>query len=97
LLVTVKRYECPFCQRRRSAKAATREHIARCWENPETRSCKTCALLDSYEGGDTCFPGRPCDCNDAFARCGAGHQLDIGSQEYPVTGCPDWKPPGGRE
>lgn len=92
--VLVRRFECPFCQRRRSAKSATAEHIGRCWLNPAVRSCKTCAHLDEYEGGPTCFPGRPCDCNDASRRCDAGVQLDGGGfgPGFPVTGCPLWQP-----
>lgn len=45
------RYRCPWCRRSWSARAAAAEHIARCWFNPETRSCKTCdSYVPAYHG-----------------------------------------------
>jgi hypothetical protein len=89
----VRRFECPFCSRRRAAKKAVAEHLGRCWLNPAVRSCKTCAHLDEYDGGDTCFPGRPCDCNAPSRSCRAGVKFEENGlgPDFPVTGCPLWK------
>lgn len=89
--VTVRRYECPFCHRRRSAKKATEDHMGRCWLNPGVRSCKTCAHLTEEPGGEWCIPGRPCNCNDGYRECAAGRVLDDSGTAFPVTGCPLWR------
>jgi hypothetical protein len=84
--VMVRRFECPFCHRRRSSKAATAEHIARCWMNPAARSCKTCAHYEFYRGGAYCV-GTPCNCDPSEELCHAGVDLP---DSMPVTGCPLW-------
>ena len=85
--VTVTRWRCPFCHRSRAHKSTTAEHIARCWLNPAARSCKTCAHYELEPGGESCFPGRPCNCNDGYAECAAG--VDIA--DYSIkNGCPLW-------
>lgn len=38
----VTRYGCPACSKGFASKARARDHIAKCWRNPENRSCKTC-------------------------------------------------------
>jgi hypothetical protein len=92
--VMVQRFECPFCKRRRSAKKAVREHIARCWHNPAARSCKTCAnFTDEPGSGEYCEAGRPCPCNQGYRECRAGVQgVDAGEIK---TGCPLWRPKEG--
>jgi hypothetical protein len=91
LTVTVRRYECPFCHRRRSSRAVTAEHMGRCWLNPDVRSCKTCANFEESYDACGCEPG----CNwgspsgPAPASCAAGRDLPEGA-EFPVTGCPLW-------
>lgn len=48
--VKVTRYRCPHCARSASSKARTREHMARCWRNPDAKGCKTCKHFDdTYE------------------------------------------------
>jgi hypothetical protein len=79
----VVRYRCPYCTRSRSKKAATVEHIARCWHNPETRACKTCV---NYEPADPDgpypeHPGWP-------ATCGVERDITTGI----VSACPLWQP-----
>lgn len=86
--VMVRRWECPFCHRRRSAKAVTAEHIARCWLNPAVRACKTCAHYESWPAGEDCFPGRPCACNAGGQECHAG--VSLPSSGLPVTACLLW-------
>lgn len=86
--VNVVRYRCPHCSRSRAKKKTAQQHIARCWYNPAARGCKTCALYDHFPGGEPCFPGRHCDCNDGHERCGAGLDLEAGLK----TGCPRWAP-----
>jgi hypothetical protein len=92
--VMVRRYRCPFCSRSRSSKAATADHIARCWLNPEVRSCRTCAHLDRDLGGEWCFPGRPCNCNDGGQECRL--DVDLPESGLPVTGCPLWELAAGQ-
>lgn len=84
---TAVRYRCPFCHRSRSSKRATAGHIARCWLNPAVRSCKTCANYRSDPGGEPCFPGRPCNCNDGGEWCEQGQEIPAA---HPFTGCPLW-------
>lgn len=87
--VMVRRFRCPFCSRTHSAARAAREHMGRCWLNPATRSCKTCANWDVEPGGEPCFPGRPCDCNHGYVQCLAGVAgVDRGEIK---TGCPLWR------
>lgn len=84
-VITVKRYVCPHCSRSRSKAAPIVEHIARCWNNPEVRGCKTCLLLEvelpepevGLSGGEFCMA-------DAI-------DLSKGLR----TGCPLWEPKGG--
>lgn len=93
--VMVRRFECPFCKCRRSAKTALREHIGRCWLNPAARACKTCAHWETDPGGEPCFPGRPCGCNHGYTSCAAGvGGVDKGEIR---TGCPLWLPTGKGE
>lgn len=87
--VLVNRWQCPFCRRTRSAKAAAVAHVARCWLNPAVRSCKTCAHLSPASSGPACFPGRPCDCNESPENCAAG--VPLTPETTPVTGCPLWR------
>ena len=85
---TVTRWRCPFCRRSRSAKRATAEHIARCWLNPDVRSCKTCAHFEPAHDACGCEPG----CNWGSPAggvpdsCAAGVALDGDVK----TGCPLW-------
>ena len=46
------RYRCTWCRRSWSAKKACADHIARCWLNPENRSCKTCMHFEPAYHGD---------------------------------------------
>lgn len=42
IAVKMTRYKCPHCSRTHSRPVRAREHMARCWFNPEARGCKTC-------------------------------------------------------
>jgi hypothetical protein len=86
----VQRFECPFCRHRRSAKKAVREHIAHCWLNPATQSCKTCANFTDEPDGDWCEPGKPCNCNQGYRQCEAGIP-EVSGGEIKTT-CPLWQP-----
>jgi len=87
--VTVQRYGCPFCGRRRSAKKAVADHIARCWLNPAARACKTCAFFTDEPDGEPCVPGRQCDCNSGYRQCEAG-VTDVAGGRI-ASGCELWK------
>lgn len=102
--VVVRRYDCPHCGRYRRAKKQTvAVHIGRCWDNPETRACRTCANLE---------PATCCGMPDLYQcytpmcpesdTCAAG--VDLFNPDGPlratrmVTGCPQWvarTDPGG--
>lgn len=82
----VTRWKCPFCTRARASKAATVEHIGRCWSNPEVRSCKTCRHYEVT--GGFCDGDPMCNCPPAEEICHAGIRL-TGDVE---VGCPAWQP-----
>lgn len=72
VVLQVTRYQCPFCTRARAKKAATEQHIARCWRNPEARACKTCINYEPAEEGPYPeHPGWP-------ESCGAGRNITGG-------------------
>ncbi|BBB01048.1 hypothetical protein RVR_8282 [Actinacidiphila reveromycinica] len=81
VILQVVRYRCPFCTRSRAKKTVTEQHIARCWHNPEVRSCKTCVHYEPAEEGPYPeHPGWP-------ESCGAEHDITAGI----ATGCPQWE------
>lgn len=78
--VRVLRHACPHCGRTHSRPGRAREHMARCWFNPEARGCKTCKHFEAYgpEWGDNCgkdvdLSGRP-----ACTRCGGANYVPTG-------------------
>lgn len=82
LVLQVTRYKCPFCTRSRSKRDAITAHIARCWYNPQARSCKTCVHYEAREDGP--YPEHP-----GFPEtCGAERDLNAGL----VTGCTSYEP-----
>jgi len=48
--ILVRRSKCPHCGRTHSRPARTREHMGRCWKNPEARGCLTCTHFQPAEG-----------------------------------------------
>lgn len=89
---TVVRYKCPHCNRHRSRKSATASHIARCWSNPDNRTCWTCryhAKAYTAPASSWCFPGRECDCNNMDEHC--QHDEGPEPETWPVVGCPLWE------
>lgn len=93
---TVTRYRCPCCPRTGSSKARVREHIGRCWHNPDAKGCKTCKYYEPGEpGGEVCFPGRPCNCNQGEEEsCAVGVSLsgnDFDIKPGPIVGCEKWE------
>ena len=54
----VVRWQCPHCFHTMSARTRMVEHIARCWLNPDARSCKTCEHANESAGYvHSCFVG----------------------------------------
>jgi hypothetical protein len=88
--VHVTRYRCPHCARSASSKGRSREHIARCWRNPEAKGCKTCKHFDNtYDYGDDCNVGVDLAGRPACAACaGRGAVLgdELGASECPECG-----------
>jgi hypothetical protein len=86
--IIVTRWRCPHCRRSWAGKAPAAAHIARCWLNPDNRSCKTCvnhepATASSYEepGSDEhCFAGIKLE----------AHEYREGIIVLPLH-CPQWK------
>lgn len=83
LVVMVRRYECPFCKRRRASKASTVEHIGLCWHDPENRACKTCQhhYIDEGEWEVGIAPEEG---------CGVG----VKPERFPTSNCPMWEDKG---
>lgn len=86
--VMVRRFECPHCARRRASKAATRQHMARCWYDPANKTCKTCT---HFEPVDCCGAPDLYSCYTPMCptapTCAAG--VDLGTT-WPVVGCDRW-------
>lgn len=47
--IRVLRHKCPHCGRTHSRPGRAREHMARCWHNPEAKGCKTCKHYEPAE------------------------------------------------
>lgn len=84
--ITVTRWVCPYCNRGRAHKTATITHMARCWRNPEARSCFTCTHFNSGED-------HPDHNFTRHESCSKG--IDLQEAGLPV-GCPTWKAKPGR-
>lgn len=73
------RYKCPFCPRTHSRPVRAREHIGRCWLNPDARGCKTCKHFES--AAEQCCGAPDLNqcytpwCADVADRCRAGVSL----------------------
>jgi hypothetical protein len=86
---TVKRWKCPFCNRHESRKSNAIAHIARCWSNPDNKTCRTCAffvpaVFDSC-GIDTGVG--ICTCGSSPEQCDLGIDLP---DRAPVVNCTEW-------
>lgn len=90
LVKTVKRYGCPHCRRWRSSEPRTQSHMARCWKNPDARSCGSCVNhLPPTKGENaewnTGYPGSPPEPRSCDA--------DIDNNTYGMPrDCPSWEP-----
>jgi hypothetical protein len=89
-VVLMKRYRCPFCHRSLSKEKPMVEHMARCWFNPDKKTCKTCAFRrDVYDLPCDVQSGCGCqDGGDAY-RCDKGIKLADHGTEI-KSGCPSW-------
>ena len=102
IAVKVTRYKCPHCPRTAARPGRAREHMARCWFNPEARGCKTCkhfeeAVDDSpdptigypgYPDPEFCAVGVSLDGRPACKVClGSGETFDRGT--LGISECPD--------
>lgn len=93
--ILVRRSKCPHCGRTHSRPVRTREHMARCWRNPEARGCLTCRHFQSAEsdGPDWSigYGGHyePDSC--AIDVSLAGDESE-GIKPGPIVHCPAWEP-----
>lgn len=90
--VMVRRFECPWCKRRRSSKAAMVAHIGACWLDPANRACKTCEnhfplFVGSEPGGMGAWG---CVQVERPESCAVRTDLEPG--DFPVSHCPQWEP-----
>jgi hypothetical protein len=88
IAVKVIRHKCPFCPRTAARPVRAREHMARCWFNPEARGCKTCKHFEQdpgeidvgLMGGEGCELGVNLAGRPACTPCGGrGETFDRGS------------------
>lgn len=79
--VVVTRHQCPHCRITRAKRAAMVAHIARCWQNPAVRACKTCRHYEPPQEGP--YPQHPGWSED----CGAGELIG----DYPTSDCASWQ------
>lgn len=83
LPMVVTRHQCPHCGTTRAKKPAAAAHIARCWQTPAARGCKTCKHFEpaTSEGPYPEHPGWP-------EECAAGEGIEL---ERPIVDCPFWE------
>lgn len=81
--VQVTRYRCPSCGRSANSRSRTREHMARCWLDPENRGCKTCRCFWQGAEGEGCAKGVDLSGRPACTRCAGSGWSDLGAS------CPD--------
>jgi hypothetical protein len=95
IAVTVTRHKCPFCPRTAARPVRAREHMARCWFNPEVRGCKTCKHFEQdpgepdvgLMGGEGCAVGVDLTGRPQCAACkGWGTTPGLGVTECPECG-----------
>lgn len=89
--VMVRRYECPWCARRRASKATMVRHVAACWLDPANRACKTCEwhsplFVGSEPGGVGAYG---CVVVERAESCAVRDDVEPG--EFPVSQCPLWE------
>ncbi|GAA2696407.1 hypothetical protein [Actinoplanes palleronii] len=89
------RYRCTHCPRSGASKARVRDHIGRCWKNPEARGCKTCKHYQE-PWDDTCdAPGGCVGCTGGDESCAAGVSLagqpEHGIKPGPIVHCVKWE------
>lgn len=85
----VVRFKCPFCNRHHARRPRAVDHIARCWSNPENKTCRTCVFfVPAASEADMCGV-YGCTCGNFPESC----ELDIELPENaPVVGCQKWQP-----
>lgn len=87
--VTVRRYRCPHCGHSRAKETAAKAHMARCWHNPDVRTCKTCIHFEPYVPARGCWGDPYCNCPEEPEGCAVGAWPD--GVAFPVVDCPSWE------
>lgn len=88
IAVTVIRHRCPHCGQSRAKETAAKAHVARCWQNPDVRACKTCRHFDAGAPAGGCQESR-CNCPEVPEGCAVGAWPD--GVAFPVVDCPSWE------
>lgn len=88
--VTVVRHRCPHCGASRAKQPAAQAHVARCWQNPDVRACKTCVHFEPYIPARSCWGDPQCNCPETPEGCAIGAWPD--GMPFPVIDCPSWQP-----
>ncbi|WP_060880602.1 hypothetical protein [Streptomyces scabiei] len=89
MAVTVVRHRCTHCGLTRAKKTAAQAHVARCWQNPDVRACKTCTHFEPYEPARGCWGDPQCNCPEVPEGCAVGAWPD--GVPFPVIDCPSWQ------
>lgn len=87
--VMVRRFRCPHCGHSRAKEASAKAHMARCWQNPAVRACKSCRHFEPYAPARSCWGDPQCNCPEVEEGCAAG-AWPAGA-EFPVVDCPSWE------
>ena len=92
IVTVVKRYGCPTCGRTASRPGRAREHMARCWANPDNRACKTCKHFEPMNAYDPDY----CDAGENLhldpKDLDYGPDPDNPGRTYLRVHCPKWEP-----
>lgn len=79
------RHRCDFCRRSYASKSGANRHESRCWQNPATASCPTCAHYSPPE-----WPGLG-ECAVGVGKYAHSNDpADEGRYEWECQ-CPEWK------
>lgn len=82
--VRVLRHRCPHCTKTYNRPGRTREHMGRCWNNPEARGCKTCQHF--VEGHDACGCEPGCNWGNAGQPVHEGCAVGVNLSGRPACG-----------
>jgi hypothetical protein len=89
--IVVTRHQCPHCRRyTRARRDRVEQHMARCWQNPAARGCKTCRWHQEERwSSHQCHPGHDCGCDSWPEAC--CHEDGPKQLDQPIINCEYWE------